>query len=116
MILNAKITSADIFIEDHDVLTFSIGIETSAGWSTSIGNIYLDWQDDTLKRVPATYMAVVIRAILETVGVRSWSDLVGKYIRIDDNDLHNSPVTKLANLMKENWINIRDIVEVDVCV
>ena len=43
MILNAKITSADIFIEDHDILTFAIGIETSAGWSTNIGYFYLDW-------------------------------------------------------------------------
>lgn len=116
MILNAKITSADIFIEDHDVLTFAIGIETSAGWSTNIGCFYLDWKDDTLKRVPAVYTAVVIRSLLETVGVKSWSELVGKYIRIDDNDKRSSPVTKIANLMKDNWINIRDIVEVDVCV
>lgn len=71
MILNAKITSADIFIEDHDVLTFMIGIESSAGWSTNIGGFYLDWTDKEEKRVPATYTSTVIRAILETVGVRS---------------------------------------------
>lgn len=111
MILNAKITSADIFIEDHDVLTFMIGIESSAGWSTNIGGFYLDWADREGKRVPATYTSTVIRAILETVGVRSWSDLVGKYIRIDDNDRYNSPITKIANLMKDNWIDIRDFMD-----
>lgn len=110
MILNAKITSADIFIEDHDILTFAIGIETSAGWSTNIGCFYLDWTKDE-ERVPAPYTSKVIRAILETVGVRSWSDLVGKYIRIDDNDLHNSSITKIANLMKDNWIDFRTLVE-----
>ena len=110
MILNAKITSADIFIEDHDVLTFAIGIETSAGWSTNIGCFYLDWTKDG-ERVPAPYTSRVIRAILETVGVRSWRDLVGKYIRVDDNDLHNSSITKIANLMKDNWIDFRTLVE-----
>lgn len=110
MILNAKITSADIFIEDHDILTFAIGIETSAGWSTNIGCFYLDWTKDG-ELVPAPYTSKVIRAILETVGVRSWSDLVGKYIRVDDNDLRNSSITKIANLMKDNWINLRTLVE-----
>lgn len=110
MILNAKITSADIFIEDHDILTFAIGIETSAGWSSSIGCFYLDWTTDE-ERVSAPYTSKVIRAILEAVGVRSWSDLVGKYIRIDDNDQHNSSITKIANLMKDNWIDLRTLVE-----
>lgn len=110
MILNAKITSADIFIEDHDILTFAIGIETSAGWSTSIGCFYLDWTKDE-ERVPAPYTSKVIRSILETVGVRSWSDLVGKYIRIDDNDKFNSAITKIANLMKDNWIDLRALME-----
>lgn len=110
MILNAKIISADILIEDHDILTFAIGIETSAGWSTSIGCFYLDWTNND-ERVSAPYTSKVIRAILETVGVRSWSNLVGKYIRIDDNDRHNSAITKIANLMKDNWIDLRDLME-----
>lgn len=110
MILNAKITSADIFIEDHDILTFAIGIETSAGWSTNIGGFYLDWTDNEGKRVPAHYTSTVVRSILETVGVRSWADLVGKYIRIDDNDRHNSTITKIAHLMRDNWIDIKDLV------
>ena len=110
MILNAKITSADIFIEDHDILTFAIGIETSAGWSTNIGYFYLDWTKNE-EQVPAPYTSTVIRAILETVDVRSWNELVGKYIRVDDNDKHNSTITKIANLMKDNWIDIRTLVE-----
>ncbi len=108
MILNAKITSADILIEDHDILTFRLGITSSAGWSTHLGDFYLDWTDKEGKRVPAPYTSTVVRAILETVGVRSWNDLVGKYIRIDDKDIYNSPITKIANLMKDNWIDIRD--------
>lgn len=111
MILNAKITNADIFIEDHDILTFAIGIDSSAGWSTNIGSFYLDWEDKEGKRISATYTSTIIRAILETVGVRSWNDLVGKYIRIDDNNIHNSPIVKISNLMIDNWIDLRKIIE-----
>lgn len=110
MILNAKITDADIVIEDHDILTFAIAIKTSAGWSTNIGYFYLDWTEDE-EKVPAPYTSKVIRAILETVGVRRWSDLVGKYIRVDDNDLHNSSITKIANIIEDNWIDLRTLVE-----
>ncbi len=110
MILNAKITSADIIIEDHDILTFTIGIDTSAGWSTNIRDFYLDWTKDG-ERVPAPYTAKVIRAILETVDARSWSDLVGRYIRIDDNDRRHSTITKIAHVMKDNWIDLRDLME-----
>ena len=111
MILNAKITSADIFIEDHDILTFTLTIHSSAGWTTHIGSFYLDWENKEGERVPAPYTSTVIRTILETVGVRSWSDLVGKYIRVDDNDKHNSTITRIANLMKDNWIDLRTLVE-----
>ena len=111
MILNAKITSADIFIEDHDILTFTIGIDSSEGWSTNIGSFYLDWEDKEGKRISATYTSTIIRTILETVGVRSWNDLVGKYICIDDNNIHNSPIVKISNLMQDNWIDLRKIIE-----
>ena len=46
MIINAKIRSADIYIEDHGILTFSIYVDTSEGWSTGIGQLYLDWTED----------------------------------------------------------------------
>lgn len=111
MILNAKILSADIYIEDHNILTFGLHIESSAGWHTTIGGFYLEWTDKEGKRVPAPYTSTVVRAILETVGVDSWSKLEGKYIRIDDNDRHNSPITKIANLMKDNWIDIIDFMD-----
>ena len=110
MIYNAKITSADIFIDEYDVLTFMLGIESSACRST-MGGFYLDWTNKQGKRVPAPYTSTVVRAILETVGVRGWSDLVGKYIRVEDNDIYNSPITRFANLVQDNWIDIRDFMD-----
>ena len=108
MILNAKIKSADIYIEDHDILTFSIFVETSAGWSVGIGNYSLDYTKNN-KRIPEKNTATIIREILEVVGVRSWSDLPGKYIRLDDNDRHNSSITKIGHIVEDRWIDISEI-------
>lgn len=112
MILNAQITGADIYIEDHGVLTFSLDIVTSAGWCTSIGGFYLDWVENN-QRVPCKETSTVVRSILETVGVRHWKDLVGKYIRIDDNDKRNSTITKIANIIVDKWIDLRTLFQSD---
>lgn len=112
MIINAKITSADIYIEDHGILTFSISIDTSAGWSTSIGQMYLDWSEGDRKMVPAPYTSTIIRKILETVGVTSWKALTGKYIRIDDND-NFKPIYKIGNILEDKWIDLSEIIKLD---
>lgn len=98
MILNAKITDADIFVEDHGCLTFCIWIDSSAGWSTGIG--MFDLKD-------CNSMYQLLNELFKTVGVTRWSDLKGKYIRIDDNNKHNSPITKIGNIMEDNWIDLR---------
>lgn len=98
MILNAKITSAEIFIEDHGLLTFSLYVDTSAGWSTGIGMFDLHG---------CRNIDDLIRDILNLVGATRWSDLNGKYIRIDDNDKWNSTITKIGNILNEEWIDLR---------
>ena len=98
MILNAKITDAEIMIEDHGCLTFCIWVDSSAGWSTGIGMFDLSGCQN---------IDVLINDILKTVGVTRWSDMKGNYIRIDDNDKHNSTITKIGNLMTDNWIDLR---------
>lgn len=113
MIINAKITGADIYIEDHGILTFSISVDTSAGWGTSIGQMYLDWSEGDRKVVPAPYTSTIIRKILETVGVTSWKALIGKYIRIDDNDKYNSPIYKIGNILEDKWIDLSEIAKLD---
>lgn len=109
MIINAKIRSADIYIEDHGILTFSIYVDTSEGWSTGIGQLYLDWSEDGKKNIPAPYTSTILRAILDVVGVSSWKELPGKYIRIDDNDKHNSPIYKIGNILSNKWIDLSEL-------
>lgn len=98
MILNAKITDAEIMIEDNGCLTFCIQIDSSDGWSTGIGMFSLD---------NCHIIDMIIRDILNTVGVTRWSDLKGKYIRIDDNNDRHSTITKISNILTDNWIDLR---------
>lgn len=98
MILNAKITSAEIFIEDHGLLTFNLYVDTSAGWSTGIGMFDLHG----CRNIDA-----LLKDILNLAGATRWSDLNGKYIRIDDNDTRNSSITRIGNILNEEWIDLR---------
>lgn len=46
----------------------------------------------------------VIQRVLEVVGVETWEELKGKYIRIVSHGLGES-VTKFGNLMKDDWMD-----------
>lgn len=111
MILNAKIDSAEIVIEDHGNLTFFIGVTTEKGWSTSIGGYFLEEVvDEREGRKTREYASEMIRKTMEAVGVNSWSDLVGKYVRVDDNDRWNSPVHRMGNILSDNWVDFNKII------
>ena len=95
MITNAKITSAEIMIEDHDILTFMLYTET-AHYSIGVGGYGLDYKQDG-KRVSWKYTSELIRTIMEVVGVRKWSDLNGKLI---------GRVRKIGNILTDTWLDL----------
>lgn len=115
-IKNAKIDYVKLYIEDHDILTFSIGLDLGGGYCV-LGNYALDqsfriedndkWNYER-KSSPAGLDCM--RKIMEVVGVRSWEDLKDKSIRYEDNGL-GSHVTKIGNIMKDNWIDIDDFMK-----
>lgn len=51
----------------------------------------------------------VISKILDVVGVNSWEDLPGKYIRFE-NDCWL--VTKIGNIMEDKWIDFKEFFSV----
>lgn len=51
-----------------------------------------------------------MRKIMEVVGVRSWEDLKGKYVRYEDNGW-GSRITKIGNIIKDDWIDIDDFMK-----
>lgn len=116
-IKNAKIDYVKLYIEDHDILTFSIGLDLGSG-CCALGGYALDqsfrvnendnrW-DYERKSSPAGLDCM--RKIMEIVGVRSWEDLKGKYVRCEDNGW-GSRITKIGNIIKDDWIDIDDFMK-----
>ena len=98
-IKNAKITDTMLGREDHGIMTFMLYLE----WGGSVcgyGGYAIDQYDrNKEKRVFSASGLEAISKILEVVGVKTWEDLKGKYIRIEDNG------------WGEKWFNIREFFE-----
>lgn len=113
-ILNAKITSTSITMADHGALTFWLNIE-GGGWGCGIGGYaigsgYLDADDDVFK-ASGTGLEAMMR-IMNTVGVATWEDLKGKYIRcvLDGGGLSGT-ITKIGNITKDKWFDLKEFFE-----
>lgn len=106
-IKNAKITQTFLGREDHGILTFFIFVEFS-GCGCGIGGYCLDSYDiDTRTRIYSAKSMEAISNILDVVGVDSWEELEGKYIRIKEQGL-GSGIDEIGNLMEDKWFNIRE--------
>ena len=109
-IRNAKITKTMLGREDHGIFTFMIYIQFGAS-GCAIGSYSLDEYDkETKTRIFRSESMEVISKILDVVGVDTWEELPGKYIRIKDNGW-GSTVDEIGNLMEEKWFNIREFFE-----
>lgn len=107
-ILNAKITSTKLTMEDHGCLTFWIVLE-GAGWGVSyggycIGHGYLGADEFTAGT--GNGLEAMMR-IMDVVGVDTWEDLIGKYVRVKNNGC-GKPVDIIGNIMKDKWFNIKE--------
>lgn len=82
----ARIASAMLEREDSDIMTFMIYI------------------DECTTDVNARFFRVgsinAISEILDVVGVTKWEDLIGKYIRFEDNDFG----TKIGHITDDKWM------------
>lgn len=106
-IRNAIITDAFLGREDHGIFTFYIGVEFSGAWCR-VGGYALDAPSDVKgkrKYLPGGLEAISI--ILDVIGVNSWEDLKGKYIRVKYNGL-SQPIHEIGNLMADKWFNINN--------
>jgi hypothetical protein len=78
-----------------------------------IGGYAIDGYDREQKtRVFTAKGLEAISKILETVGVHSWEELPGQYIRVKDNGW-GSTIDEIGNLMSEKWFNLRDFFSVE---
>ena len=107
-IKNAKITDTMLGREDHGIFTFAIYVEISGGGCCGIGTYCLDHYDREKEcRVFNAKGLEVISNILDVVGVDTWEQLKGKFIRVKDEGW-GSPIEEIGNLMSDKWFNIRE--------
>ena len=107
-IRNAKIDYTMFGREDHGIMTFMIGINISGGGCCGVGGYAIDGYDRETKSRKFTAKGLeAISKILEVVGVDTWEQLKGKYIRVKDNGW-GSTVDEIGNLMDDKWFNLRE--------
>lgn len=109
-ILNAKITRVSLSMADHGCLTFYITL-TSAGWGVSIGGYVLGHGYLGADEFDACGDGLeAMMRIMDTVGVESWEDLEGQYVRVKTEGL-GSCVHIIGNLLEDKWFDIKKFFE-----
>ena len=107
-IKNARITSTMLGREDHGIMTFMIFVDISDAGSCGVGGYALDGYDEkSNQRVCCAKSMDSVAKIIDTVGVDTWEDLPGTYIRVKDNGW-GSTIDEIGNLMENKWFNLRE--------
>ena len=104
-ILNARITKTELG-EDHGCLTAHIVVEGDA-WGCGYGGYVLDrWCAEPGKYESRDGYGAIIE-LMKTVGVESWEELKGKYVRVKlDGSLGR--VVAVGNLLKDQWFSFKE--------
>lgn len=101
---NAKITSADLSMEDHGCLTFNMEIK-SGGWGCVYGGYCLGHGYLGAKKFDGSAKGLeYIMRIMDTVGVSRMSDLKGKYIRVATKGWGDI-VKIIGNIIDDKWFD-----------
>ena len=106
-IKNYRITSTHLGYEILGIFTFYLHLKGADGVHVSVGGYALDSPDTLSTGILTVKGATLIAKILDTVGVATWEDLHGEYIRVEDNGL-GSYTTKFGNLIEDKWIDLDD--------
>ena len=98
-------------MEDHGCLTFWLSLEGD-GWVSGfggycIGKGYLG--AGSFEAENGHGLEAIMR-IMDTVGVSSWEDLKGKYVRVQ-LDGWGSCCHIIGNLLKDQWFDIKAFFE-----
>ena len=106
-IRSAKIADTMLGREGHGIMTFILYLEWR-GSACGYGGYAIGTCDS--EKVKGDFTARGLEAIsriLEVAGVRSWEELKGKHVRIEDNG-PGETIDKIGNLTEEKWFNIRE--------
>ena len=107
---NVKITDTKLGYQDRPIFTFELCLEGD-GWGCWFGNYALDtWNDEINERVGTQQGFQAIINLLETLEVKTWEELKGKYIRVKSEGW-GSKIKEIGHLIKDKWFNIEDFFE-----
>lgn len=106
-ILNAKIESVSLCFA-NGILTFYLGLNIEGGAGCCFGGYALDNYDkEEGRRIPRSIGLECLEEIMRTVGVSSWEDLNGKYLRVVSRGI-GERIDVIGNIMEDKWFNIEE--------
>ena len=102
---NAKITSVDLSMADHGVLTLEIVLE-GAAWGCVYGGYVLGHGYLGAKEFSGSGIGLEsIMRIMDVVGVERFNDMKGKYVRVAVEGI-SSPIKIIGNVINNKWFDI----------
>lgn len=104
---NAKITNADLSMEDHGCLCLRLTLE-GQGWGCCFGGRVIGKGYINAKEFKGYAKgSEEIMRIMDTVGVDKFSDLKNKYVRVELNGW-GSTVSKIGNIIENKWFDYNE--------
>lgn len=107
-ILNAKVVDADLSMADQGVLIMRLTLAGN-GWNVDYGGYVLGV--GSLGASEFTGMpkgTEQIMRVMDTVGVASFKELVGSYVRIAVSHNDNGRINIIGNIITDKWFDIAD--------
>lgn len=107
-IVNARIESTMLGIEDHGIMTFMITLKygDSSSCQGYGGYAFDSYNKETKKRVGSAFGIEAIRSLLEAVGVTNWEDLKGKYVRVQREEGWSGKIYSVGHIVEPKWCNL----------
>lgn len=105
MIVNGKITKADLYIT-NDFLEVMILIDIGSGFYSFGGRVLGRRIDsNTYEDCSAKGIEEIMR-IMDVVGVSRFTDMIGEYVRVDIAE--EKKMSKIGNIIKDKWFDYKE--------
>ncbi|GHU35472.1 hypothetical protein FACS1894105_04260 [Clostridia bacterium] len=103
---NAKIIKTKLGYDCHGIFTFRIDVKTR-NTENSIGGYELDYYSQKAgRRLFNAKSLTVISEILKVVGVDTWEQLLGEYIRIEKVS-STGTINWIKNIVRDEALNFK---------
>jgi len=99
-IINAQIESTMLGYEDHGILTISLTLDFGEGSVQGFGGYSLGSRNNSDGKALHRHLT----EILKVVGVDTWEELQGQYIRVKKEGI-DSRITAIGNLLEDKWFD-----------